>query len=79
MRKPLLILLSVFTVACLTACATEEPREREPRMGDREIWEKLGCAEDQVALCIAVHCGEDDWVCADRSALRDLFSPHRSN
>ena len=71
---PQLLLASI-----IAACATEETRDPTPELGTREIWEQLGCAEDQVAICIAVHCQPEDWVCADRDALRDLFSPHRNN
>lgn len=79
MRKGPYLLLQSLVLAIVSACATGVPLEKPPELGGQEIWEKLGCAESEVAICIAVHCRDDDWVCADRDALRGLFSPHRSN
>ena len=73
------MLLCSLCVLVISACAGEAPRERPPELGGQEIWEMLGCAEDEIAICVAVHCAADDWVCADRDSLRDLFRPRRNN
>jgi len=72
-------LLPLLCLLQLGACATEETRDRPPEIGDEAISQQIGCTEDQVAICIDVDCGPDDWACADRSSLRDMFSPHRNN
>ena len=78
-RNLKLTLPQLLLMLTIGACATEETLDPPAELGSREIWEELGCADDQVAICIAVHCQPEDWVCADRAALRDLFSPHRNN
>ena len=63
----------LLCLAVLGACATPAPvdRQREPRVD--EIARALGCAADQVAVCIEVNCEPQDYVCAARGDVKELF------
>ncbi len=79
MRKILPTLLPMLCLATLSACATEEVLDQPPELGGEQISQRLGCTEDQVAICIDVDCGPDDWACTDRASLREMFSPNHNN
>jgi hypothetical protein len=72
--KPELLPL-LLSLAALTACATGEPvnREREPTID--EIRQMLGCADDEIAVCIAIDCDPDDYHCAEKESVEDMLGP----
>lgn len=72
--KPELLPL-LLSLAALTACATGEPvnREREPTID--EIRQMLACADDEIAVCIAIDCDPDDYHCAEKESVEDMLGP----
>ncbi len=66
-------LLLAIPVACLAACASSEPNyhPREPTAA--EVAKLIGCGSEEVALCIEVNCELEEWRCADRNDVRDMF------
>ena len=67
------LLLTSFLV--LAGCATGEPADREARLDEESIARAVGCTSDQVAVCVAVNCELEDYVCAEKGELRSLFEP----
>ena len=65
--------LLAITVACLAACASSEPNyhPREPTAA--EVAKLIGCGSEEVALCIEINCELEEWRCADRTDVRDMF------
>ncbi len=68
-RKCLLIIFA----ASLVACASTEPNSRTPEPTAAEVAKLIGCTSDEVALCIEVNCEIEEWRCADRNDVRDMF------
>ena len=65
----------LFALAVTGGCATGEPIERDRDPDIREIARALGCSSTQVAVCVEVNCDPEDYVCAERGEMRDLFDP----
>ena len=78
MRRLLHTGLLLFGLATLAACAVQQSTEHETVARSESIRDKLGCAEDQVLACTAVHCRDEDWVCTDRDSMRKVFSPNHT-
>lgn len=75
MRRNCKLLLLLPCVLALAACATGEPVERESRPDNEQIANELGCAADEVAICVDINCEPDDYVCAEKGEMRRLFEP----
>ena len=65
--------LLTLLVACLTACASSEPNERAREPSASEVAERIGCNSDEVALCTEINCELEEWHCAPRNDVRDMF------
>ena len=59
-------LLQLLCISALTACATGEPVDRRPEPDGAEIARTLGCAPDEIAVCVDVDCAPADYHCADK-------------
>ena len=57
----------------LTACASSEPNERAREPSASEIAKVIGCNSDEVALCTETSCELEEWHCAPRNDVRDMF------
>jgi hypothetical protein len=65
--------MTTILFACLTACASTEGNDRTPTPTAAEVAKVIGCNSDEVALCIEVNCELEEWHCANRNDVRDLF------
>lgn len=72
MNKIDLLALAIL-VASLTACAGSEPTALKREPSASEIAQIIGCAPNEVALCIEVNCELEEWRCADSNDVRDMF------
>jgi hypothetical protein len=72
MNQSNLIALAIL-VASLTACASSEPRAQNREPSASEIAQIIGCAPNEVALCIEVNCELEEWRCADSDDVRKMF------
>ena len=69
------LLSACLGLALVGGCATSETVNREPKPDLRQIAQALGCTKNQVAVCIDVDCDAEDYVCADKTEMRELFDP----
>lgn len=57
----------------LGACASDGPTERHDRIDAKEIAAEAGCKADEVAVCIEVDCQPEEYKCAARDDVVELF------
>jgi hypothetical protein len=65
--------LLTILVASVTACASSGPNEHPREPSAAEVAEVIGCNSDEVALCIETNCELEEWHCAPRNDVRDMF------
>lgn len=70
-RSNLFLTALIFSLAACGATGPVEDR-RKPR--PEEIARSLGCARDEVAVCIEINCDAEDYQCAPRGSARDMLS-----
>lgn len=60
-------------VGFLAGCAgdTSKPLQRDP--GAREMARVLGCAENEVAICVDTNCTPEDYRCVHREDARQML------
>ena len=57
----------------LGACASDGQPAQQDRIDAREIAAKAGCESDEVAVCIQVDCQPEEYQCAARDDVVELF------
>lgn len=67
------LFLTLLTVSALVACANSGSVEKKREPDITQIAQELGCTSDQMPVCIEVNCEPEDYRCADRGDVRDLF------
>jgi len=72
MNETRFLLLAICLIG-LTACASSEPNEQAREPSASEVAKLIGCSSDEVALCIEVNCELEEWRCANRNDVRDMF------
>jgi hypothetical protein len=72
MNETKFLMLTICLIG-LTACASSEPNEHVREPSAAEIAELIGCNSEEVALCIEINCELEEWHCAPRSEVRDMF------
>jgi len=59
----------------LGACATTdtELREQHRYPTAQEAAIRIGCSEEQVAMCVAINCELEDYYCSNSDDVRKMF------
>lgn len=57
----------------LSACASSEQTRQLEKIDAKDIAEAAGCTRDEVAVCIEIDCQPEEYQCAPRSAVLELF------
>lgn len=78
MHARLAILLQSSSLIMLAACATGGPDDGMQDTQADAMSVELGCGPNQIAVCVDNICEPEDYVCAERDGLRDMFRPRRS-
>jgi len=56
-----------------SACASSEQTRQLQKIAAKDIAKAAGCTRDEVAICIEIDCQPEEYQCAPRSAVLDLF------
>jgi hypothetical protein len=68
-------LLPAAVALVCSACAAENPypATQVTQITPAEATRLLGCQDDEVAMCIETNCELEDYYCANRGDVREMF------
>jgi hypothetical protein len=73
MQQSKIILLLVAIAASFAGCVNTDHVASARPPDHAEIAKSLNCTSEQVALCVETNCEPEEFQCADRGDVRDMF------